>query len=120
MLTIKAGYISSRLHILSRALLLHPVLNMKKSRMVLSGMHMGTREQAWKHFIRNCLRDKERIDPGTIIIVHVGRSEEELDMIEEEIRKHIAFRDIVRQKISPALTITCGPATFGLMYAFLN
>lgn len=81
---------------------------------------MGTREQAWKHFIRNCLRDKERIDPGTIIIVHVGRSEEELDMIEEEIRKHIAFRDIVRQKISPALTITCGPATFGLMYAFLN
>ena len=116
----KAGYISSRLHILSRALLLHPVLNMKKSRMVLSGMHMGTREQAWKHFIRNCLRDKERIDPGTIIIVHVGRSEEELDMIEEEIRKYIAFRDIVRQKISPALTITCGPATFGLMYAFLH
>ena len=116
----KAGYISSRLHILSRALLLHPVLTMKKSRMVLGGMHMGTREQVWQHFIRKCLRDKERIDPGTIIIVHVGRSEDELDMIEEEILKHISFRKVIRQKISPALTISCGPATFGLIYAFLN
>ncbi len=114
----KAGYITSRLHIISRAFLLHLVLVMKKSRMVIGGIHIGTREHAWKYFIRNCLREKDRIDPGTIIIVHVGRSDEELDMIEEEIRKHIVFREIVRQKISPALTISCGPATFGLMYAY--
>ena len=51
-----------------------------------------------------------------IFITYVDVSEEDLQWIEKEVRKIAAFNFVIFQKASAAVSVNCGPGTFGLLY----
>ena len=51
-----------------------------------------------------------------LFIVYTGLHKEELKSIEEEVLKKIPFKTVIYQKASSAISINCGPGSFGFMY----
>ena len=58
----QAGQIPKRIQVVCDALLLHPVIELKKSKMVVSGMEMGDFVHMIKHYVRKVLLDSRNID----------------------------------------------------------
>ena len=51
-----------------------------------------------------------------MFITYAGLSYEELQEIENMVRKKIAFERVIYQKASPAISINCGAGAFGLLF----
>ena len=84
--------------------------------MTVGQIKIGTRNNTWKQYINSTVRDMRKANRGLLFIAYAGLTKDELTAIEEEIRKKVPFRTIVYQKASPAISINCGPGTFGLIY----
>ena len=112
----RSGRLSSWINKICKTLLLHPVLILKNSSMTVGQIKIGTRNNTWKQYINSTVRDMRKANRGLLFIAYAGLTKDELTAIEEEIRKKVPFRTIVYQKASPAISINCGPGTFGLIY----
>ena len=51
-----------------------------------------------------------------VLITHAGLTKEELTEIENQVRNKVAFKNVLYQKASPAISTNCGPGTFGLLF----
>lgn len=111
-----SGRMSPRIHAACRALMLHPVIVLKKSSMKVGAIRIGTKAYARKKYIASTLRSAREIDRKTLFIAYAGMTKEELGEIEEQVKRRIPFENIIYQKASPSIAINCGPGTFGLMY----
>lgn len=56
------------------------------------------------------------VDKKLLFITYAGLTNEELKEIEEQVKRKIAFEDIIYQKASPAISTNCGPGSFGLLF----
>ena len=112
----RAGRISDRIHTSCKALMLHPVIMLKRSRIKVGSICIGTRANTWKHYISSELCHRQRIDPEILFITYAGLNEQELAEIERQVREKIDFEMIVFQHASPAILTNCGPGSFGLLY----
>lgn len=112
----RTGRISERVNKISQAFMLHPVIRLKNSSMKVGNIHVGTRDYAWKKYIRSVFRRLHNIDTKTLFITYAGLTNEELKEIKEEVQKIITFENVIIQKASPAVAINCGPGTFGLLF----
>ena len=112
----RAGRISDRIHTICKALMLHPVIMLKRSRIKVGSICIGTRANTWKHYISSELCHRQRIDPEILFITYAGLNEQELAEIERQVREKIDFEMIVFQHASPAILTNCGPGSFGLLY----
>ncbi len=112
----RSGRISRKVDKFCEACLLHPVIVLKKSDMAVGAIHMGTRRNVWKKYIRAMTRNPAKIDTRLLFLTYAGMKPEELSEIEEEINKRVSFNKIIYQKASPAISANCGPGSFGLLY----
>lgn len=95
---------------------LHPVIKMKQSRMVMSGVRCGKLESAWKRFIRFHLRRKGKINRDIVFISHAGCSVEQQELIRREVLRCIPFERVIMQRTSVSIACNSGIGTFGLAY----
>ncbi|MDE6664551.1 MAG: DegV family EDD domain-containing protein [Lachnospiraceae bacterium] len=95
---------------------LHPVIKMKQSRMVMSGVRCGKLENAWKRFIRRHLRRKGKINRDIVYISHAGCSVEQQELIRREVLRCIPFERVIMQRTSVSIACNSGIGTFGLAY----
>lgn len=51
-----------------------------------------------------------------LFLTHAGLAYEELQEIEKMIGEIITFEKVIYQKASPAISINCGPGSFGLLF----
>ena len=93
-----------------------PVLVLRKGKMGLGMTYFGTRETAWKAYINSVLTHGTNIDTRVLFVTYVGISKRETDWIREQIEKHMHFDEIYFKQASPAISVNCGPGTFGLLY----
>ena len=115
----KAEHVTTHAVELTKAIMARPVICMKDGRTRPRGVCLGSRNRAWKRYIKSTLRHKDHIDTSILFITYVGLTAEQLDFIKEEVEKIIHF-DVVRtQEASPAVSIDCGPGTFGLIFSYL-
>ena len=79
-------------------------------------MYFGTREFAWKRYIRSAFRVSGSIDKRILFITYVGMTTRELEKVKEAVSEQITFDEIFVQKASPSIAANCGPGTFGLLF----
>ena len=112
----KAGQVGGKIVSLSRALMMRPVLRMKKGKISVGQIYFGSQENSWKKYIASELRFKQNIDKSLLFVTYVGMTQAELDIVKEEIEKKADFERIIFHKASPVIALNCGPGTFGLLY----
>lgn len=110
------GFLNSTSARVCSLLTIHPVVRVRQSRMVLTGIRCGRIEGAWKRFIHWHLLRKGRINPGIIFITHAGCSVEQQELIRHEVLRCIPFEQVIMQRISVSVTCNAGIGTFGLAY----
>ena len=115
-----SGRIPRRIQAVCDALLLHPVIKLKKSRMVVGSMEMGNFEHVAKRYIRKVLRDTRNIDRRILFITYAGMDEKRLDYIQYLVRQYCPFERVYLQKASSAIASNCGPGSFGLLFMRKN
>ena len=112
----QAGRISKRIQVLCDALLLHPILVLRKSKMVVGSMEMGDFPRIAKKYVRKVLQETRSIDRRVLFITYSGLDEKKLQYIQDLVRQHCAFERVYLQKASSAIASNCGPGSFGLMF----
>ena len=112
----KSGQVDGSLLRITKSLMVRPVLRMKKGKISLGRIFVGSQEESWKKYIVSELHNSQNIDLSLLYVTYVGMSQRELDIVKEEIDKHATFERIIFQKASPVIALNCGPGTFGLLY----
>ncbi len=112
----QSGRISKRIQILCDALLLHPVLVLRKSKMVVGSMVMGSFSHAAKKYVRKTLQDTRNIDRRILFITYSGMDEKTLQSIQNMVNQYCPFEKIYLQKASSAIASNCGANSFGLLF----
>lgn len=112
----QSGQISKRIQVLCDALLLHPVLELKKSRMVVEHMEMGGFSHVAKKYVKKVLQDARNIDRRILFITYSGMDEKKLQYIQNLVRQSCPFERVYLQKASSAIASNCGPGSFGLLF----
>lgn len=116
----KAGLISKKIQILCDALLLHPIIVLRKSKMVVGSMELGNFPHAAKKYVRRVLKDTRNIDRRILFITYAGLDEEKLRYIEKLVRQYCPFERVYLQKASSAIASNCGQGSFGLLFMKRN
>lgn len=115
----RSGRISPHINRICQALLLHPVIVIKKGRMTVGSIKFGRCSTVWKHYIRFMLKNPNRIDRRILFITYAGLSSEELLDIRAQALRRVAFENVYFIKASSAISINCGPGSFGLLFTRL-
>ena len=113
---LRAGRISPRINTICRVFMVHPVLVLKNSKMTVGAVMIGTQKTVWKKYIASVLQNAGRIDKRLLFITYAGLSYEDLQEIENIVKKKIPFEKVIYQKASPAISINCGVGAFGLLF----
>lgn len=116
----QAGQISRNVQILCDALLLHPIIVLRNSRMVVGGMEMGDFAHVAKHYVRKMLINPRNIDRRILFITYAGMDDEKLKYIQSLVRQYCVFERVYLQKASSAIASNCGPGSFGLLFMKKN
>ena len=112
----RSGFLSERTHRLMYTLKLRPSLHIKNDRFGLERIYMGNRRHCYSRYIHRAFPKGVKPDTDLLFITYVGMPEEDLAWVVEEIKKRYDFTRIVFQKASAAISLNCGPGTFGLLY----
>ena len=112
----QSGRIPKHIQILCDALLLHPVLALKKSRMVVSRMEMGSFSHVAKRYVKRTLQNTGNIDRRILFITYSGMEEKRLQLIQGLVQQYCPFERVYLQKASSAIASNCGPGSFGLLF----
>ncbi len=109
-------HVSATVKRLADAFMVHPVIALKKGKMGVARVYFGTREYAWKRYIKSAFRVSGSIDKRILFITYVGMTKRDLDRVKEAVQEQIHFDEIFVQKASPSIAANCGPGTFGLLF----
>ena len=112
----RGGRIPGVLHSWMKAMMLHPVLKMKKQALSLSTVYLGERGGYRKRYIRHALREGGAIDDSLLIVVYAGVPEEELKMLRDTVEEERSFKRILFVKTSGAIAVNSGRGSFALVY----
>ncbi len=112
----RAGQIGRRTADIVNALMIHPVLSMKKGVLSLGGFYFGTRESSWRKYVSWSLKTINKIDTRVLFVTYVSLSNKEKEVIAEEISKRMNFEKIYFHEASPVIAVNCGPGTFGMLF----
>lgn len=112
----KRGYMGKTMARICGIFNLHPVVKIRKSRLVVKSAEGGRLEGAWKRFIRYHLRHKRKINRDVIFISHAGCSVEQQELIRREVLRCIPFERVIMQRTSVTIACNSGIGTFGFAY----
>lgn len=112
----QTGRLSKRIQVLCDTLLLHPVIMMRRNRMVVGGVEIGNFAHVAKNYVRKMLRDAGNIDRRVLFITYAGMDESSLAYIQGLVRQYCPFERVYLQKASAAIASNSGPRAFGLLF----
>lgn len=93
---------------------LHPVLAAKNSAIHISGIRVGTLENAWRKYIRFHLRNKAKIDDSIIFVVYAGLSVRQQEMVLDQIGHMMKFKKVIFVPASVSNVCNAGLGSIGL------
>ena len=117
---VRSGRISRRVQILCDALLLHPVIMLRKSRIVVGGLTSGDFSRMVKQYMRRVFRTGGSIDRRILFITYAGLDEQRVRYIRDLVQQYCPFERVYLQKASSAVASNCGPGSFGLLFMRKN
>ncbi len=112
----RGGQVSNRAANFARALMIRPVLVMKKGELKIGKVYFGSKERAWRKYIDSVLMPYNNIDTGILFVTYVGLTNRDKEYIREYIDKKMKFDKIYFRLAAPTVAVNCGKGTFGLLY----
>ncbi len=112
----RAGQVGNGTANIIKSLMGRPVLRLHNGNMGVGMTYFGARENAWKSYINSVLTNAAKIDTSILFITYVGLTKRDTDWIREQVEKYQHFDEIYFKLASPAVSVNCGPGTFGLLY----
>ena len=112
----QAGQIPKKIQVMCDALLLHPVLVLRNSRMKVGSMEMGGFERVAKRYIRKVLANSGSIDKRILFITYAGMESKQILLIQKLVQQYCPFDRVYVQKASSAIASNCGPGSFGILF----
>ncbi len=112
----RSGRMDKKVKDLCDLFMLHPVLSMKGSQIVCSGIYPGTQEHAYSKYIRKQLKGRRNIDTRLLFFTYSGFNYKTKQKILEEINQYQKFDKIIEQQASAAISSNCGTGAFGLLF----
>lgn len=111
----KSGRISILSAIVGEALGLKPIMKIYDRKVEVMAKTRGEKAAISK-VIEMVKEDAENIENEDIILVHGCNSEETLAKIEEEIKKELNPKSVIRWTLGCCITTNTGPETIGVLY----
>lgn len=93
-----------------------PLIVVKDDRLKVGRIFMGSKEKAYKKYIKRALTKNSIYNRSLALVTYVGLEEEEVLKIEKEIDKIRKFDHIIFQKSSASIATNSGGGTFGIFY----
>lgn len=112
----KAGRMDKKVKDICGLFMLHPVLSMKGSQIVCTGVYPGTQEHAYYKYIRKQLKGRRNIDTRLLFFTYAGLDYKTKQKILEEVNKYQKFDKIIEQQACAAISSNCGTGAFGLLF----
>ncbi len=112
----KVGLMDHVTNRIAKSFYVHPQVVVRKGRISPARLFFGGKERVWDRYIGTILKNSERMDKTRLFVTYVGLSGDETAEIERLIKKYAEFRDIIFMKASSAISVNCGPGSFGLIY----
>ena len=112
----RAGQVGKKMADIVNALMIHPVLTMKRGKLSLGGFYFGTRDDLCRKYVSSSLTTINKIDTRMLFVTYVGLNNKEKEEIAEEISKKMNFEKIYFHEASSVIAVNCGPGTFGLLF----
>ncbi len=116
----QSGKISRRVQILCDALLLHPVIVLRNSKIAVGGMEMGSFTHVAKRYVRKIFINTRNIDRRILFITYAGMDSKKLQYIQELVQQYCPFERVYVQRASSAIACNCGSGSFGLLFMRKN
>ena len=66
----QAGRISPRINTICKAVMAHPILQLKNGKMQAGAVKIGTRKSVWKKYVDSMLKGAGRIDKSLLFLTH--------------------------------------------------
>ena len=97
--------------------MLHPVIVIKESALTVGSIKVGSLEAARNAYIRSTFRDTHNIDTSSLFITYAGMKKSDLEEVRDRVLSIVKFENVYFQKASSAISVNCGPGTFGFIFA---
>lgn len=111
-----AGRIGKRVAGICRTFMLVPVLSLKNSSLKTVRIFNGQRDAVREKYLRRIAKSRAVMDKGTVFLTHAGCSDMELSEIIVELKRMLDTEDIICIEASSAISINCGPGSFGVIF----
>lgn len=95
---------------------IHPVIEIRKGKMMLKKLYRGDYEKAELRYITSELKNAQKAVKDRLFITHAGCSFREIETIRKRAERISSFRDICITEASAAVSSNCGPNTVGVIY----
>ncbi|MBR6223929.1 MAG: DegV family EDD domain-containing protein [Lachnospiraceae bacterium] len=112
----KTGIFKSSLINIMRTLSIWPYIRFSKGNYSIKRLSVGDAEKRYTKYVDFALPRFEDPDLDVIFVVYSDLTADTLKLIEAQIKKRYAFKNIVFQKASAVLALNCGPGSVGIMY----
>lgn len=116
----QSGKLSKRVQVLCDALLLHPIIVLRNSKMVVGGAEIGGFARAARHYVRRVFINTRNIDRRILFITYAGMDTQKLKYIQDLVQQYCPFERVYVQRASSAIASNCGPGSFGLLFMKKN
>lgn len=110
------GRVSKNVRRLCDSFALHPVLGMKRGRIVLKGIMVGNYENSVMRYINGELRNNAKINKHRLFITHAGCTVKLINAAKSRAEKLCRFDEILVTRASATISCNCGMGTVGFLF----
>ncbi len=95
---------------------LHPCIFVKDGAMGVGRKYRGRLIECVRAYVRDRLSEPDSVDPRRVFITDSGVSEDIRAAAEEEVRRAVAFQQIIHTRAGCTVSSHCGPGTLGILF----
>lgn len=112
----RRGLISKKYSEFMESVGIRPFVEIKNDVFRVSKMQLGSRIRSYDRYVEFAIPRRIKPDTDLVIVTYSDLSDGTLGKIETKIRSCAPFKNVIFQKASAALTVTCGSGAFGIIY----
>ncbi|HZW68960.1 MAG TPA: DegV family protein [Pseudogracilibacillus sp.] len=91
-------------------------VNPTDASMTVGKKYRGSLEKSLKKYVKDHLSERDDICQDKIFITHSGTSDEIIQLVKDEVEKHIKFDEVFITRAGCTISSHCGPNTVGILF----
>ena len=113
---LKRGLVSRGMYSIINSIGVRLLFEIRRDTFALYRVMIGDRIKCYFRYVDYALKRRYRPDTDVVFVTYSGISDDTLKAIGERIKKRVPFKNIIFQKASGVLALSCGTGSFGILY----